>query len=90
MITAIHSGQLEVDGAILATPTSTHVPLGLLLAEAGVHMIIEKPLSVDTTSGKVLVAAAVASGAQILVGHHRRFNPYLREACQYLPKCATS
>ncbi|KIM74704.1 hypothetical protein PILCRDRAFT_79797, partial [Piloderma croceum F 1598] len=83
MMTVINSGQLKVDGAILATPTSTHVPLGLLLVEAGVHVIIEKPLSVDTTSGKELVAAA-ASGAQILVGHHRRFNPYLREAYQYL------
>jgi len=90
MMTAIHSGQLKVDGAILATPTSTHVPLGLLLVDAGVHVIIEKPLSVDITSGKELVAAAAASGVQILVGHHRRFNPYLREARQSLPKFVTS
>ena len=89
MMTAIHSGQLKVDGAILATPTASHVPLGLLLVEAGVHVIIEKPLSVDTASGKELVAAATASGAQILVGHHRRFNPHMREVLQYLPESAT-
>lgn len=79
MLAAISSNHLKVDGAILATPTGTHVPLGLLLVKAGIHVIVEKPLSVDVAGGKELVGAAAASGAQILVGHHRRFNPYIRE-----------
>lgn len=79
MIADIKSGKIKVDGAILATPTASHVPLGLLLVKAGVHIIIEKPLSTDATNGKELVAADGIKGGKILVGHHRRFNPYIRE-----------
>lgn len=57
----------------LQTPNSTHVPLGLLLVQAGIHVLIEKPFSTDVASGRQLIAKEHASSARILVGHHRRF-----------------
>ncbi|KAI4717904.1 hypothetical protein E4T48_05913 [Aureobasidium sp. EXF-10727] len=48
-----------------------------LAAELGIHVLIEKPFSVDVQSGKELLTHLEASGVKSLVGHHRRFNPYM-------------
>lgn len=58
---------------LLQTPNTTHVPLGIQLVKAGIHTLVEKPVSTDVDSGKALLAAEAASSARILVGHHRRF-----------------
>ncbi|GAA6056165.1 hypothetical protein JCM3770_004239 [Rhodotorula araucariae] len=76
MLAARQAGEVKVDGAILATPNATHVPLGKQMMEAGVHTLVEKPFSTSIASGVELVAAERASSAKVLVGHHRRFNPY--------------
>ncbi|GAA5841569.1 hypothetical protein JCM9279_000690 [Rhodotorula babjevae] len=69
MLKARAAGEVAVDGAILATPNATHVPLGVQLMQAGVHALVEKPFSTDIDSGRQLVAAEAASTAKIL-------NPY--------------
>lgn len=84
MLTAKEAGTVAVDGAILATPNHTHVPLGIQLVKAGIHALVEKPMSTDIPSGRELVAAAKATGFKVLVGHHRRFNPYVVAAKQQL------
>lgn len=68
------------ESAIVCTPNHTHVPLGLELVEAGIHVLVEKPVSADTASGAALVRRAAERGARLLVGHHRRFNPYVEAA----------
>lgn len=66
------------DAAIVCTPNKTHVPLSKELLSAGIHVLCEKPLSVDIPSGESLVAHARAhSSLRLLAGHHRRFNPYV-------------
>ncbi|GAA6052323.1 Oxidoreductase [Rhodotorula toruloides] len=77
MLAARAAGEVKVDAAILATPNATHVPLGIKLVQAGIHTLVEKPFSTDVNSGKALLEAEAASWAKILVGHHRRFNPYI-------------
>lgn len=74
------SAGIRIDAAIVATPNATHVPLGVMLLKAGIHCIIEKPVSIDTESGKLLLQAAAEGNAKLMVGHHRRFNPYLTAA----------
>ena len=64
-----------VDAVSIAVPTSDHVDVGLRAAEAGVHMLIEKPLAADTTSAERLAATARACGVMVQVGHLERFNP---------------
>lgn len=65
------------DAAIICTPNHTHVTVAKELSAGGVHVLIEKPFSTDTPSGKELLAHLKTTGVQALVGHHRRFNPYM-------------
>ncbi|KAL6849457.1 hypothetical protein ACO1O0_008997 [Amphichorda felina] len=65
------------DAAIICTPNHTHVPVAKELSSAGVHVLIEKPFSTDLESGQDLLAHLKTTGVQALVGHHRRFNPYM-------------
>ena len=65
------------DAAIVCTPNATHVALAAQLAQAGIHLLVEKPISTDAASGRALVATARDHGVHLLIGHHRRFNPYV-------------
>ncbi|KAL3420083.1 hypothetical protein PVAG01_08582 [Phlyctema vagabunda] len=65
------------DAAIVCTPNSTHVTLSLQLIAAGVHVLVEKPIATSLDSGRKLIKAALEANIKLLVGHHRRFNPYL-------------
>lgn len=65
------------DAAIVCTPNSTHVPVSQELFAAGIHVLVEKPIATDLESGRQLLLAAEAAGKHLLVGHHRRFNPYV-------------
>ena len=68
-----------VDLAVVATPTRTHEPIGLLLAAHGVHTLVEKPVSGDVASGLRLADAFETAGLVGCVGHIERFNPALQE-----------
>lgn len=67
------------DGAIIATPNQLHAEQAVLLAGAGVPVLIEKPVA-DTVEAAARILACEASGARILVGHHRRHSPIVRAA----------
>ena len=54
--------------------------LSLELINAGIHVLVEKPISTSIPDGLRLIEAANAKGVKLLVGHHRRFNPYLLAA----------
>jgi len=71
---------LGLDYCVVATPTVTHLPLGLRLAQAGVHALIEKPLTLDAQEAAELTAAFEAQGLVGAVGHIERYNPALQQA----------
>lgn len=71
--------ELGIDICIVAAPTSDHERIGLLLAEAGVHALIEKPLAEDVASAVRLVEAFEERGLVGAVGHIERFNPALQQ-----------
>lgn len=68
------------DAAIICTPNHTHVPISKELVAGGVHVLIEKPFSTDITSGKELLEHLRETKVKAIVGHHRRFNPYMVKA----------
>jgi predicted dehydrogenase len=68
------------DAAIICTPNHTHVAVGLQLVCNAVHILVEKPVSIDVASGKELVRKAQELGVKVLVGHHRRFNSHMLAA----------
>lgn len=70
--------------AIVCSPNSTHVSLSKQLLDAGVHVLVEKPVAIDVTSGQELVRHVQQSNKTALAGHHRRFNPYVVAAKEAL------
>jgi len=72
--------ELGLDYCMVAVPTIYHTPIGLALANAGVHAMIEKPLAQDTPSARLLADAFAAKGLVGAVGHIERYNPALQSA----------
>jgi UDP-N-acetylglucosamine 3-dehydrogenase len=67
-----------IDMAVCAVPTGMHEEIGLALAEAGVHTLIEKPIAHSIEAGERLVKAFAEHGAIGAVGHIERYNPALQ------------
>jgi UDP-N-acetylglucosamine 3-dehydrogenase len=67
-----------IDAAVVAVPTIFHEEIGLTLAAAGVHCLIEKPVAHDVDAGRRLVEAFDAAGLVGAVGHIERYNPALQ------------
>jgi predicted dehydrogenase len=65
----------QVDAVSIAVPTIGHADVAIAAAQAGVHLLIEKPLAHDSAAGRRIVRAAEASGVLLQVGHLERFNP---------------
>jgi UDP-N-acetylglucosamine 3-dehydrogenase len=66
------------DLAIVALPTSGHV-LARTLLEAGVPVLVEKPIASTLEEAGELIRAAAEAGVLLAVGHVERFNPAVRE-----------
>jgi predicted dehydrogenase len=75
----------KADAAIVAVPTSVHAAIGCELLEAGLDVLVEKPIAADLASAELLIEAARAHGRILQVGHLERFNP----AVAALKKAAT-
>ena len=66
-------------GVIIATPNAHHGSVAALCAERSVHMLIEKPIADTLPQALRIVAMAKQFGVHVLVGHHRRHSPLIRE-----------
>jgi len=67
----------RVDAVSLATPTESHAEIACPLLEAGVHVLVEKPISRTLEEADRMIEAARRGGATLMVGHLERFNPAL-------------
>ena len=67
-----------VDYCVVATPTVYHLDMGRILAEKGVHALIEKPVAHTAEASRELVELFTAAGLIGGVGHIERFNPALQ------------
>jgi scyllo-inositol 2-dehydrogenase (NADP+) len=63
-----------LDLAVVATPNSSHVPLGLAALEAKLGVVVDKPLAPNAAEGSRLVDAAAASGLLLTVFQNRRWD----------------
>jgi predicted dehydrogenase len=70
----------ELDGVIIAVPTQLHRDVAMSAVRRGLPVLIEKPIAAEPCEAEELIAPASASGAKILVGHHRRHNLIVKQA----------
>lgn len=68
-----------VDAVVCAVPTGMHEEVGLKLAAAGVHTMVEKPIAENIGAAQRLVEAFESRGLIGAVGHIERFNPALQQ-----------
>jgi predicted dehydrogenase len=64
-----------IDAACVAVPTAAHRAVVGACLEAGVHVLVEKPLASTLDDADELLALARAKGLVLQVGHLERFNP---------------
>ncbi|MCB1282822.1 MAG: Gfo/Idh/MocA family oxidoreductase [Microthrixaceae bacterium] len=69
----------QLDCAIVATPTEFHFETAQRLLKAGVHVLVEKPITTTVDEANELIAIAERHGVVLSVGHVERFNPAVLE-----------
>jgi len=66
-----------LDGVMISLPNEMHEPVGTACAERGLHIFMEKPIAATVEDAEKLIRSAHANHVQLLIGHHRRFNPMM-------------
>jgi len=72
-----------VEAASVAVPTNLHVKVALELVDAGVHILVEKPLAPTVAEARAIVDRARDAGVVLAAGHIERHNPvvaFVRQA----------
>ena len=78
-----------IDGAscaVIATPTESHYSIARECLERGVHVFLEKPITVSPEEARELVNLARTRGLVLQVGHLERLNPALTRAVARVTK----
>ena len=74
----------QIDAAIIATPTRFHHAVAADLLAHGIHVFVEKPMTLNVGDADDLIAAAAKGRLVLQVGHVERFNPALVAAQPHL------
>ncbi len=78
-VTSLEALAEACEVASVAVPTVAHREVGCRLMEAGVHVLMEKPIAPTVDDARVLVETAQRTGRVLQIGHIERFNPVMRE-----------
>ena len=76
------------DAVVVANPTALHMDIAIPAAQAGCHILLEKPVSNSLDRLDVLQKAAEKSGSRILVGFQFRYHPTLNKARELIQASA--
>lgn len=74
----------RVDALVIAVPTPLHHEVGKTALEAGLHVLMEKPLASTVEEAKELLALSQDRQLVLQVGHIERFNPAVLEAVRHI------
>ncbi|GGJ77871.1 Gfo/Idh/MocA family protein [Deinococcus aquiradiocola] len=72
--------QEDVQAVSICTPNAYHAPASIAALTRGIHVLCEKPLSLDLDACDAMIEAARQSGAVLQTGHHLRSSPLARTA----------
>ena len=71
----------EVDAISVAVPTSLHLDVACSALQAGVHVLVEKPLAASIEESKNIIRTAKKFERVLSVGHIERHNPVVQYLC---------
>ncbi|HMV50805.1 MAG TPA: Gfo/Idh/MocA family oxidoreductase [Blastocatellia bacterium] len=74
----------EVEAVSIATPTVNHHEVACACLEAGIHVLVEKPISRTLAEADEMIRLAEAKGLALQTGHIERFNPAFQALRQQL------
>lgn len=81
--------EYDIDAAIIATTASTHYGVARQFLEAGIPVLIEKPLTILSEEAEELIDIAERRNVVLMVGHIFTFNPGIRKVKEYINKSET-
>lgn len=74
----------KVDAVSIVVPTPLHYPVAVAFLEAGVHCLVEKPITDSVSSAEELLKIANDKNVILQIGHIERFNTAVIEAQKYI------
>ncbi len=72
----------KVEAVSIATPTFTHCEIARQFLDAGIHTLIEKPITLKLSDADLLIEIAKRKNLALQVGHLERHNPGFRRICE--------
>ena len=77
---------VRIDAASVCVPTQHHAVIAEQLLEAGIDVLIEKPIAATVEAGDRILAVAASRDRIVQVGHLERFNPAVTAARAHLTR----
>ncbi len=68
----------DIDIVYIATPPVDHEHYVLAAARAGKHVLVEKPMALDSAQARRMVQACDKAGVRLFVAYYRRFYPQVQ------------
>ncbi|MBI5841411.1 MAG: Gfo/Idh/MocA family oxidoreductase [Chloroflexi bacterium] len=76
--------KLELDAVVVATPPATHYTIAKDCLEQGLHVLVEKPLTLDSQQAKGLIELADSKCLTLMVGHTFEYNTAVQALKAYI------
>jgi predicted dehydrogenase len=78
------NGEIEIHAASVCVPTSAHAAAASALLQAGIDVLVEKPIAASLAEADALIALATLHQRILQVGHLERFNPAVLAVHPYI------
>jgi glucose-fructose oxidoreductase len=72
----------DIDIVYVVLPNSLHAEYTIRAAQAGKHVMCEKPMAISAAEGEAMIAACRKADTRLMIGYRSRFEPYNRLAIE--------
>jgi predicted dehydrogenase len=72
----------DIDAVYIVLPNSLHAEYSIRAAQAGKHVMCEKPMATSVAECEAMIAACRKAGTKLMIGYRSRFEPYNKLAIE--------
>ncbi|MCI4591777.1 Gfo/Idh/MocA family oxidoreductase [Sphingobium sp. BYY-5] len=72
----------DIDAVYVVLPNAMHAEYSIRAAQAGKHVMCEKPMATSVAECEAMIAACRKAGTKLMIGYRSRFEPYNRLAIE--------